>query len=74
MEEYNRGKALYMKWAQWVVSKGGSISAEHGIGKLKRDMLRLMYGDAGIQAMQAVKRAFDPLGRLNPGNLFEAAG
>lgn len=74
MEEYNRGKALYMKWAQWVIARGGSISAEHGIGKLKRDMLRLMYGDAGIQAMQAVKRAFDPLGRLNPGNLFETAG
>jgi D-lactate dehydrogenase (cytochrome) len=71
MEEYARGKALYLKWAEWVVARGGSVSGEHGIGKLKRDMLRMMYSDAGIRAMQDVKRAFDPLGRLNPGNLFE---
>jgi D-lactate dehydrogenase (cytochrome) len=70
-EEYARGKALYLDWARWVVAHGGSVSAEHGIGKLKRDMLRVMYGEAGIAAMREVKRAFDPEGRLNQGNLFE---
>jgi D-lactate dehydrogenase (cytochrome) len=69
--EYARGKALYLDWARWVVAHGGSVSAEHGIGKLKRDMLRVMYGEGGIAAMRAVKRAFDPEGRINPGNLFE---
>jgi D-lactate dehydrogenase (cytochrome) len=69
--EYARGKALYLDWAKWVVAHGGSVSAEHGIGKLKRDMLRVMYGEEGIAAMRAVKRTFDPEGRINKGNLFE---
>ena len=69
-EEYARGKALYLEWAEWVVRRGGTISAEHGVGKLKRDMLRLMYGDRGIEEMRAVKRVFDPRGLLNPGDLF----
>jgi D-lactate dehydrogenase (cytochrome) len=54
-----------------VVAHGGSVSAEHGIGKLKRDMLRVMYGEEGIAAMRAVKRTFDSEGRINKGNLFE---
>jgi D-lactate dehydrogenase (cytochrome) len=70
-DEYAHGKALYLDWARWVVARGGSVSAEHGIGKLKRDMLRVMYGEAGIAAMREVKRVFDPQGRINPGNLFE---
>jgi D-lactate dehydrogenase (cytochrome) len=70
-EEYTRGKALYLDWARWVVAQGGSVSAEHGIGKLKRDMLRVMFGDDGIAAMRKLKRMFDPHGKINPGNLFE---
>ena len=69
-EEYLQGKELYLDWATRVVDMGGSISAEHGIGKLKTDMLRAMYGAEGIEQMQAVKRVFDPRFRLNPGNLF----
>ncbi|MBI3987110.1 MAG: glycolate oxidase subunit GlcD, partial [Lentisphaerae bacterium] len=45
-------------------------SGEHGIGKLKKPYLELMVGQDGLRAMQAVKRIFDPDGRLNPGNLF----
>jgi D-lactate dehydrogenase (cytochrome) len=66
MQEYAQGKALYESWAQQVVTWGGSVSAEHGIGKLKTNLLRVMYGTAGIAEM----RAFDPAGRLNAGNLF----
>ena len=39
-EEYARGKALYSRWAQNVVKMGGSVSAEHGIGKLKMSMTK----------------------------------
>lgn len=69
-EEYDRGKALYFEWAEQVVQMGGSISAEHGIGKLKRDFLKIMFGEDGIEQMRALKTHFDPEGILNPGNLF----
>lgn len=68
--DYEKGRALYAEWARTVVSWGGSVSAEHGIGKLKTAMLRIMYGDDGIRAMRDLKRIFDPDLRLNPGNLF----
>jgi len=70
MAEYERGKKLYLRWAHEVVIMGGTVSAEHGIGKLKTALLREMYGAEGIRQMQDVKRAFDPDGMLNPGNLF----
>jgi D-lactate dehydrogenase (cytochrome) len=71
-DDYARGKALYEKWARQVVAWGGSVSAEHGIGKLKTGLLRVQYGADGIAAMRALKRIFDPQGRLNAGNLFPA--
>jgi FAD/FMN-containing dehydrogenase len=49
---------------------GGSVSAEHGIGRLKRDDLE-MYGDpAKLSAMRAIKAALDPNGIMNPGVMF----
>jgi D-lactate dehydrogenase (cytochrome) len=70
MEEYERGKSLYLSWARQVVEWGGSISAEHGIGKIKVPFLALMYGEEGIAEMRALKMLFDPGMTLNPGNLF----
>jgi D-lactate dehydrogenase (cytochrome) len=70
LEEYDRGKALYLQWAHEVVIMGGTVSAEHGIGKLKKALLKEMYGADGIRQMQDLKRLFDPDGLLNPGNLF----
>jgi len=70
MEDYARGKALYLAWAEQVVVWGGSVSAEHGIGKLKAPFLHVMYGEEGVAQMRALKVLFDPEGVLNPGNLF----
>ena len=56
IEEYPRGKELYLAWASQVVAVGGSVSAEHGIGKIKSPFLHLMYGDKGIAEMQTLKR------------------
>ena len=53
-----------------VVERGGSISAEHGIGTLKRRWLARDRSPAEVAAMRAVKRALDPDGILNPGVLF----
>ncbi|MHB1709931.1 MAG: FAD-binding oxidoreductase [Acidimicrobiales bacterium] len=54
-----------------VARLGGSISAEHGIGRAKVRWLRMTRSPAELAAMQAVKDAFDPDGMLNPGVLFE---
>lgn len=70
LRDYNVGKDLYMHWARRVVAMGGTISAEHGVGKFKVALLREMYGEAGIHQMRDVKRLFDPDGKLNRGNLF----
>jgi FAD/FMN-containing dehydrogenase len=54
-----------------VVEKfGGSISAEHGIGQLKRDLLRRVKDPTALEAMRAIKAALDPKGILNPGKLL----
>jgi D-lactate dehydrogenase (cytochrome) len=71
MEEYSTGKKLYLGWADKVVEMKGSVSAEHGIGKLKVSFLKKMYGSNAIEDMRKLKAHFDPDKRLNPGNLFE---
>ncbi|MGZ3253915.1 MAG: FAD-binding oxidoreductase, partial [Burkholderiaceae bacterium] len=50
---------------------GGSISAEHGLGALKRDEIRRYKSDVEIRLMQLVKHAVDPLNIMNPGKLIE---
>lgn len=72
VEEYQRGKRLYAQWAREVTAMGGAVSAEHGVGKLKRDFLTTMYGDAHIREMAAMKLQLDPTGVLGRGNLFSA--
>lgn len=53
-----------------IVSLGGSISAEHGIGRLKREALTLVKSPVELALMRAVKMAIDPKGLLNPGKLL----
>ncbi|GAB3034280.1 FAD-binding oxidoreductase [Oleiagrimonas citrea] len=51
---------------------GGSISAEHGVGLLKKPYLDTIRTPSEIELMRQVKRVFDPHGILNPGKLFDA--
>jgi FAD/FMN-containing dehydrogenase len=53
-----------------VASYGGSISAEHGIGRAKRRWLHLGRSAADVAAMRAVKQALDPAGLLSPGRVL----
>ena len=71
-EEMLRGKEMFVRWAQQIVAMGGTVSAEHGTGKIKTNLLQILYGEQGLREMAAVKRAFDPGCRLSPGNLFPA--
>jgi len=49
---------------------GGSISAEHGIGVLKRDELPVVKDKVAIELMRAIKSTLDPLGIMNPGKVL----
>ena len=53
-----------------VIALGGTVAAEHGIGKLKRKWLPLQMSPLQVRAMQAVKRELDPTGILAPGNVL----
>ena len=63
-----RAKALHLDWSRLAVRLGGTIAAEHGVGKLKRQLMKVMYGAEALAEMDAVKRALDPAGILCPGN------
>jgi FAD/FMN-containing dehydrogenase len=52
-----------------VTAAGGSISAEHGIGQLKRAEFARLAPPARVHALRAIKQALDPLGIMNPGKL-----
>lgn len=53
-----------------IASLNGSISAEHGIGRLKRDELAWRKSPVEMEMMRAVKKALDPQGRMNPGRVL----
>ena len=53
-----------------VLHAGGTVAAEHGIGKLKRRWLPLQMSELQIRAMRSLKEALDPLGILAPGNVL----
>jgi FAD/FMN-containing dehydrogenase len=57
--------------AETLQRHGGSISAEHGIGLVKRAYLGSTRSEAEIALMRGVRGVFDPKGILNPGKLFE---
>lgn len=61
---------IYMRFIRRAVHLGGTISAEHGVGKLKREYLRALYGERHLKEMAALKRAFDPACVLGRGNVF----
>ncbi|MDH4212307.1 MAG: FAD-binding oxidoreductase [Candidatus Thorarchaeota archaeon] len=69
-EEVDQGMDNYMLFAKRAVELGGTVAAEHGIGKLKRAFLEVMYGENGISEMQAVKRVLDPKWIVNRGNMI----
>ncbi len=67
-EEFAAAKAQITRLVHDLVARmEGSISAEHGIGRLKRAELERYADPAGLKAMRAIKAALDPLGIMNPG-------
>jgi D-lactate dehydrogenase (cytochrome) len=68
--EAQAAREIYLRFVRRAVAAGGTISAEHGIGKIKRDYLRELYGEGHLREMAALKRAFDPYCILGRGNIF----
>jgi D-lactate dehydrogenase (cytochrome) len=71
LQEFTQAKKLYEDLMSNAISAGGTVSGEHGIGKLKTVFLKMMYGEKAIAEMTAIKTAFDPDWLLNRGNLFD---
>lgn len=70
-QELLRAKQLYRELAVYIVSLGGSVAAEHGIGRLKRPLLELQRSQEELEECRRLRRFFDPQGRLSPGVLIE---
>jgi FAD/FMN-containing dehydrogenase len=68
--ELARIEAVVEQTLRYVVSVGGTVAAEHGIGKIKRKWLSLQLTPLQLGVMAAMKHALDPAGLLAPGNLF----
>jgi FAD/FMN-containing dehydrogenase len=69
-EHFAAAKAVTTELARDAVSLGGTVGAEHGLGKRKAHLLEIQYLPVGIEAMRAVKRRFDPNWILGQGTLF----
>lgn len=68
--EFAQGQALMLEFARHAVALGGTVSAEHGLGKRKAHLLGLQYTADQIESMKQVKRRLDPQWLLGRGTLF----
>jgi FAD/FMN-containing dehydrogenase len=73
-DEFDRGKQAMTDLAAEAVKLGGTVGAEHGLGKRKAHLLELQYTPAELDAMRDVKRRLDPQWLLGRGTLFAAPG
>jgi D-lactate dehydrogenase (cytochrome)/glycolate oxidase len=69
-----RAVELYRYFGAIALELGGTVSAEHGIGLHKRDMLKMSVEKRGsppvLKLMEGIKKVFDPYGVFNPGKIF----
>ncbi|HWY49139.1 MAG TPA: FAD-linked oxidase C-terminal domain-containing protein, partial [Bryobacteraceae bacterium] len=68
--EFKAGQDLMLEFGRHAVELGGTVSAEHGLGKRKAHLLALQYTPDQIEVMKEVKRRLDPNWLLNRGNIF----
>ncbi len=68
--ELLKAKEIYRNCMAKALELGGTVSAEHGIGKMKKEYLLQMYGEEKIEFMKKIKNVLDPKNVLGYGNLF----
>ncbi|MCK4587222.1 MAG: FAD-binding oxidoreductase, partial [Gammaproteobacteria bacterium] len=66
-EQLTRSKSCLEDVFSLVISLGGTLSGEHGIGLVKRDFVAQEIGATSLSLMRQIKAIFDPLNILNPG-------
>lgn len=71
MDDLAKGLTMYKEFAEKAVALKGSVSAEHGIGKMKKKFLSVMYSPEEIAEMKALKLTLDPKAMLNPGDILD---
>ncbi len=69
--EYDTAKEYTLEFIKKAIELGGTVSAEHGIGKLKKEYLALMYGAEAIGQMRNLKKQLDPNFILGRHNIFD---
>lgn len=69
-KQHQKATAIYNLFVKKAVSVGGTVSAEHGIGKLKHSYLEMMYGKKTIKEMALFKKSLDPACILGLDNIF----
>jgi len=69
-DKMNIARETYETLVNKILDWGGTVSAEHGIGKMKKEYFRRMVGDKVLSEMRKIKKLFDPGDLLGRGNLL----
>ncbi len=69
-EQMTLARDTYAILVDQILKWGGTLSAEHGVGKLKKEYYRKMVGETALEELREIKKSLDPPGRLGLGNLF----
>ncbi len=70
-DQYVKAKEIMYRFCKKAINLGGTISAEHGIGKIKKEYFKLMFSKMHLRQMVELKRVFDSHFLLGRGNIFE---
>lgn len=71
LKEMQTALSIYKKFAKKAVYLGGTISAEHGVGKIKKEFFSIMFSDKAVSELKEIKIALDPGIMINPGDMFD---
>ncbi|MDH3829552.1 MAG: hypothetical protein OET21_19155, partial [Desulfobacterales bacterium] len=69
-KQFDQGRRLIEVWAKKISGMGGNIVAEHGVGKIKKNLFRSIPLPERLKVIRSVKQQLDPNGLWNPGNML----
>lgn len=69
-DEFARAQQAFDEILEVGLSLGGTVTGEHGVGKIKREWLAREIGPVGIRVHRQIKQALDPENLFNPGSMF----